>query len=108
MIFYDFYLFILSISCTNVLYMYLSIILCRYDFVFSAIRDFYEAYAVYTFIALLIAIMEDGQGLPELLSKVLHCIIITMIKLCMHTLLLYYYVYIIEDIQSFVTYNLHP
>ena len=37
---------------------------------FSAIRDCYEAYAVYTFIALLIAIMEDGQGLPELLSKV--------------------------------------
>lgn len=64
-------------------------LLCRYDSVFSAIRDCYEAYAVYTFIALLIAIMEDGQGLPELLSKVLCGIIITVIKLCMYVLLLH-------------------
>jgi hypothetical protein len=29
----------------------------------GAVRDCYEAYAVYTFIALLIAILEDGRGL---------------------------------------------
>ena len=44
----------------------------RYDAVFAAVRDCYEAYAVYTFIALLIAILEDGQGLQELLNKVSH------------------------------------
>jgi hypothetical protein len=38
--------------------------------VFAALRDCYEAYAVYTFIALLIAILEDGKGLPQLLNKV--------------------------------------
>lgn len=37
---------------------------------FASVRDCYEAYAVYTFIALLIAILEDGQGLQELLNKV--------------------------------------
>ena len=42
----------------------------RYDAVFAAIRDCYEAYAVYTFIALLIAILVDGQGLPHLINKV--------------------------------------
>jgi Organic solute transporter Ostalpha len=42
----------------------------RYDAVFAALRDCYEAYAVYTFIALLIAILEDGKGLPQLLNKV--------------------------------------
>jgi Organic solute transporter Ostalpha len=44
--------------------------LIRYDAVFAALRDCYEAYAVYTFIALLIAILEDGKGLPQLLNKV--------------------------------------
>ena len=41
-----------------------------YDAVFAAVRDCYEAYAVYTFIALLIAILVDGQGLSHLIDKV--------------------------------------
>ena len=47
----------------------------RYDAVFAALRDCYEAYAVYTFIALLIAILEDGKGLPQLLNKVSELIV---------------------------------
>jgi hypothetical protein len=35
---------------------------------FSTIRDFYEAYVIYTFIALLIAIAEDGNGMTALLT----------------------------------------
>ena len=45
-----------------------SLVLPRYDAGFSAIRDCYEAYAVYTFIALLIAILEDGKGLTALIN----------------------------------------
>jgi hypothetical protein len=36
---------------------------------FGTIRDVYEAYAVYTFIALLIAILEEGKGNDELVNK---------------------------------------
>ena len=46
-----------------------SLVMQKFEAIFSALRDCYEAYAVYTFIALLIAIMEDGQGLPFLLQK---------------------------------------
>lgn len=52
-----------------------SLVMQKFEAIFSALRDCYEAYAVYTFIALLIAIMEDGQGLPFLLQKLtLHVI----------------------------------
>jgi len=37
--------------------------------VLGAIRDVYEAYVIYTFIALLIAILVDGKGLQELVNK---------------------------------------
>ena len=35
----------------------------------GAIRDVYEAYVIYTFIALLIAILLDGKGLQELVNR---------------------------------------
>jgi len=41
---------------------WLSLVLTEYAEVFGGLRDCYEAYAVYTFIAMLIAILEDGQG----------------------------------------------
>jgi hypothetical protein len=37
--------------------------------VLGAIRDVYEAYVIYTFIALLIAILVDGKGLQELVNR---------------------------------------
>lgn len=46
-----------------------SLVMQKFEAIFAALRDCYEAYVVYTFIALLIAIMEDGQGLPYLLQK---------------------------------------
>ena len=51
-------------------------------------RDCYEAYAVYTFIALLIAILVDGQGLPHLITKVLYRSLKQLTKLfvCMQCL----------------------
>ncbi len=48
---------------------WLSLVLPGYEHIFGALRDCYEAYAIYTFIALLIAILEDGAGLPMLLQK---------------------------------------
>lgn len=47
---------------------WLSLVFDQSEFAFAAIRDFYEAYAIYTFIALLIAVLEDGKGLTELLK----------------------------------------
>jgi len=47
---------------------WLSLVFPKFESVFGALRDCYEAYAVYTFIALLIAILEDGRGLADLLT----------------------------------------
>jgi hypothetical protein len=47
---------------------WLSLVFDQFEIIFAAIRDCYEAYAVYTFIALLIAVLEDGKGLPALLQ----------------------------------------
>ena len=47
---------------------WLSLVLPGYEHIFGALRDCYEAYAIYTFIALLIAILEDGAGLPRLIQ----------------------------------------
>lgn len=47
---------------------WLSLVVPKFEAIFGALRDCYEAYAVYTFIALLIAILEDGRGLADLLS----------------------------------------
>jgi len=41
---------------------WLSLVLTEYAEIFGGMRDCYEAYAVYTFIAMLIAILEDGRG----------------------------------------------
>lgn len=35
----------------------------------GAVRDCYEAYAIYTFVALLVAVMEDGKGLSALVER---------------------------------------
>lgn len=40
------------------------------EYYLGTFRDCYEAYAVYTFIALLIAIIEDGKGLSGLLNVI--------------------------------------
>ena len=37
--------------------------------VLSAIRDIYEAYVVYTFIAFLIAILQDGEDVSSFLDR---------------------------------------
>ena len=37
---------------------------------FNAIRDIYEAYVVYTFFGLLIAVLEEGKGLSHLIERV--------------------------------------
>jgi hypothetical protein len=47
---------------------WLSLVVPKFESIFGALRDCYEAYAVYTFIALLIAILEDGRGLQHLLT----------------------------------------
>ena len=42
---------------------WMSLVWPRLEAVLGAVRDCYEAYAIYTFIALLIAVIEDGRGL---------------------------------------------
>lgn len=37
---------------------------------FNAIRDIYEAYVVYTFFGLLIAVLEEGKGLNHLIERI--------------------------------------
>ncbi len=54
---------------------WLSLVLPDYAAYFGSIRDFYEAYAIYTFIALLIAIVEDGKGMTLLLTNLTHRLI---------------------------------
>lgn len=51
---------------------WLSLVAPSFEAIFGAVRDCYEAYAVYTFIGLLIAILEDGKGLPELIKGLAH------------------------------------
>ncbi|KAJ1440878.1 organic solute transporter Ostalpha-domain-containing protein, partial [Ochromonadaceae sp. CCMP2298] len=48
---------------------WLSLVLPRMEPFFGAIRDCFEAYVIYTFIALLIAVLEDGRGLAEMINK---------------------------------------
>ncbi len=47
---------------------WLSLVVTSYEPVWSFFRDSYEAYAIYTFIALLVAIVEDGHGLSGLIG----------------------------------------
>ena len=47
---------------------WLSLVVTSYEAVWSFFRDSYEAYAIYTFIALLVAIVEDGHGLSGLIG----------------------------------------
>lgn len=42
---------------------WLSLVWPNLESYLAALRDIYEAYAVYTFIGLLIAVLEDGRGL---------------------------------------------
>lgn len=47
---------------------WLSLAFASRESFFGAIRDCYEAYVIYTFFAFLIAILEDGRGLPALIE----------------------------------------
>lgn len=47
---------------------WLSMVFPKFEPFFGAFRDCYEAYAIYTFIAMLIAIIEDGRGLSGMIS----------------------------------------
>ena len=49
---------------------WLSLVFTESAEIFAGMRDCYEAYAVYTFIAMLIAILEDGNG-PRVLLRTL-------------------------------------
>ena len=40
----------------------------KFEAGFGAVRDCYEAYVVYTFVALLVAVLEDGKGLADLIA----------------------------------------
>jgi hypothetical protein len=42
---------------------WLSLVWPKLEPFLAAVRDCYEAYAIYTFIGLLIAVIEDGRGL---------------------------------------------
>lgn len=48
---------------------WLSLVFPKFEHLFGSFRDCYEAYAVYTFIAFLIAVLDDGQGLSVLINK---------------------------------------
>lgn len=48
---------------------WLSLVFPHWEPLLGAIRDLYEAYAIYTFIALLIAIIEDGRGLTGMINQ---------------------------------------
>lgn len=54
---------------------WLSLVFPSIEMVLGAIRDFYEAYAVYTFIALLIAVIEDGKGLQGMIKLLIEQIV---------------------------------
>ena len=47
---------------------WLSMVFPKFEPFFGAFRDCYEAYAIYTFVALLIAIIEDGRGLSGMVA----------------------------------------
>ena len=47
---------------------WLSLVATSYEPMWSFFRDSYEAYAIYTFVALLVAIVEDGNGLSGLIG----------------------------------------
>ncbi len=47
---------------------WLSLVATTYTTIWDFVRDSYEAYAIYTFIALLVAIVEDGAGLTSLIG----------------------------------------
>ncbi len=57
---------------------WLTLVMPKFEQFFSAIRDCYEAYAVYTFIAILCAILEEGRGFAGLIEKLTKRVFIEM------------------------------
>lgn len=53
---------------------WLSLVATTYTHIWDFIRDSYEAYAIYTFIALLVAIVEDGAGLSGLIGMLANAV----------------------------------
>eukprot|EP01035_Chromulina_nebulosa_P027966 gene27966-36849_t len=47
---------------------WLSLVFPNLEWIFGFLRDAYEAYAVYTFFGLLIAVLEDGKGYEHLIE----------------------------------------
>ena len=54
---------------------WLSLVVPKAEFILSGLRDGYEAYVVYTFIALLVAILQDGDSHGEFIDKLTQHII---------------------------------
>ena len=54
---------------------WLALVLPQEGSIFGAVRDCYEAYVVYTFIGLLIAVLEDGKGLSHLVDILKHHVV---------------------------------
>lgn len=48
---------------------WLSLVFPALEWLFGFLRDAYEAYVVYTFFGLLIAVLEDGQGHEHLVER---------------------------------------
>lgn len=53
---------VLSWNCLKGVTSWLSLVFPKWEMFFGFVRDAYEAYVVYTFIGLLIAVLEDGKG----------------------------------------------
>ena len=54
---------------------WLSLVFPKAEYVLSGLRDGFEAYVVYTFIALLVAILQDGESHGEFIDKLTQQII---------------------------------
>lgn len=54
---------------------WLSLVFPKKEQYFGIVRDAYEAYAVYTFIGLLIAVLAEGKGLPHVVERIKHHVI---------------------------------
>lgn len=48
---------------------WLSLVFPSFESFFGGTRDIYEAYVIYTFLMLMVAILEDGQGFRSLIDK---------------------------------------
>jgi hypothetical protein len=59
---------------------WLSLVFPSAEYIFSTIRDMYEAYVVYTFFGLLLAVLEEGKGRAHIISRLREHIIAERIE----------------------------